>query len=620
MDFQFVVPFVWGLVVLAGFYGWGRVVAGLVGFSDGPPDGGLVAGWGMTLALIVGGVFGLFGWVSPTMVIGFSLIGAIIGGAAMIRDGIKLPRIGWLAGLVVIVVVTPLMLRYASVVSYQAMSCNDDDVVYFPLVFKMLQTGTLLEPFSHRRLAGFGGQSFLQTLVVAMGNENHVYLVDRGISVIIVFGLIVGYLRRFRGTGWLDLVTAAVLAVALPLPLLNSASHVTGVVMFLTLFRTLELFGRNVSLRQLALLGAIVAGAASLRAHFLAAAAMTVVAYWVIAALADRCAIGRAAGRAAGWAAGNVMITGLASLVFLAPWMALLQRSSGSILYPLFMGNHRPDFEAYSAPLEAIEHVSFLVDFFTSQGIIIFMLPVLGYLVYRDNRAGLALYIGTIVTSIALVWKFTYSDVENLHRYVAPFLNAAFIATVAGLLGYLRSAAVSVSARWVDRALWAVFLIVLADIAVRDTDKLIDGWGRTLTPPSIAAGYHRMQNAVPEGVAILSVLDQPFLLDFRRNEVLNVDVPGVASPDPGMPFFRGPAALKGYLVELGIRYVAFRDGWSSNGCLYRRDMWQAHLRGADPVLQKHARHYLDLMANLDQLAASQEIIHRADGLIVIALR
>lgn len=87
-----------------------------------------------------------------------------------------------------------------------------------------------------------------------------------------------------------------------------------------------------------------------------------------------------------------------------------------------------------------------------------------------------------------------------------------------------------------------------------------------------------------------------------------------------MPFFRGPEALKGYLVGLGIRYVAFRDAWASNGCLYRRDMWRTHLGVSDPVLRKHLRHYIDLMDNLDKPATSEAVVHRADGLIVIALR
>jgi len=52
-------------------------------------------------------------------------------------------------------------------------------------------------------------------------------------------------------------------------------------------------------------------------------------------------------------------------------------------------------------------------------------------------------------------------------------------------------------------------------------------------------------------------MDYPFLFDFVRNRILLEDIPGLASPAPGQPFFAGAEALASYLVSNGVGYVAY---------------------------------------------------------------
>ena len=50
------------------------------------------------------------------------------------------------------------LVRYAAWVHAIDRDCNDDDIAYFAFVARLLDTGTLIEPFSLRRLAaGYGG-------------------------------------------------------------------------------------------------------------------------------------------------------------------------------------------------------------------------------------------------------------------------------------------------------------------------------------------------------------------------------------------------------------------------------------------------------------------------------
>jgi hypothetical protein len=67
----------------------------------------------------------------------------------------------------------------------------------------------------------------------------------------------------------------------------------------------------------------------------------------------------------------------------------------------------------------------------------------------------------------------------------------------------------------------------------------------------------RMQGAVPPGVPLLERLDYPFLLNFRRNNVLVADYPGATGLPPGTPVFQGPEKLATYLLGASIRYVAY---------------------------------------------------------------
>ena len=83
---------------------------------------------------------------------------------------------------------------------------------------------------------------------------------------------------------------------------------------------------------------------------------------------------------------------------------------------------------------------------------------------------------------------------------------------------------------------------------------------RNIVSPAEVAEYRDMQLAVPPGQKILVRLDKNFLLDFRRNIIYINDLPGGASLPPGIPIFKGPDALADYLIQHGIRYLAYSYG------------------------------------------------------------
>jgi len=603
--------FSWGLIVLAAFVGWGGMVQRFLGEEQSTGiDWGLRAGWGMALLLAAGGALSLLGLVSAELLVMLVLLGAGIWAATLLKNRTSISMPSRFQTIAVLAVSIPLLVRYASVVHYQAFSCGDDDIAYFPFIARLLETGTLLDPFSLRRMAAYGGQTFLQALIGATGSEDNAFLMDRGVAVCVSLGLTLGFYRNHSGQGILPYALTLLLIFVLPFPLLNSASQTTGLAMFLTLFRTLERLSTpyETSARTIWIIGMVVAGAASLRPQFLFAATLTIVVYWVICWTQSRDQ----------WRiyASSLAHTGIASLICLMPWMILLQRSSNTFLYPILRGNHRPEFENFHAPLGIAEHFSFFTDTLFDPRFLLFALPIVLFFFYRKNLAAFSLYVSALITTAVMAWVFTHSDVDNIHRYVAPFLNAAIIATMIAFTRDARDAnpEEQPSKFRLGDKVFAIALAILLPMMMKiDVERFIDRWDRHALTPAKRSLYTEMQKAVPEGAKIMTVFNAPFALNFARNDISAIDVPGAASPDPGMPFFDGPQTFKKYLQELSITHIAYGDFDEPGGCLYNRKLWQYHRDGDIPVWRMEARYYLTLIDLLEALSKTEHVVFQKSG-------
>jgi len=114
--------------------------------------------------------------------------------------------------------------------------------------------------------------------------------------------------------------------------------------------------------------------------------------------------------------------------------------------------------------------------------------------------------------------------------------------------------------------------------------------------------YKTLQQSVPPGVAILTRLDRPFLLDFKRNPVFLVDY-AEASPPPGMPYSKGGEALARYLIPLPVRYVAY--SYSDEA---ERRSAPAH-DVVSPWMRNQLRYTDDFEDDLEELAKTRRRIY-----------
>ena len=73
--------------------------------------------------------------------------------------------------------------------------------------------------------------------------------------------------------------------------------------------------------------------------------------------------------------------------------------------------------------------------------------------------------------------------------------------------------------------------------------------GVSIISPQQIAQHIKMQESIPKGETLLTRLETPFLLNFKRNKIFIADWPGGASPPPGMPLFKGSEPLADYLTS-----------------------------------------------------------------------
>lgn len=591
----------WGAVVLAAIDGWGGLAAILT--ANIAIDAGLRLAWGMAAMLAIGGVLTALSLATQPVVVGVVLAGVVLALPRWRRDASWrwIGPMGCAAGLI-------LALHYLGQVAGVKAVCTDDHVAYWGFIKRQLVLGAVDEPFSLRRLAGHGGQMFLQSLVDAEGGLDNSFLVERGIAPIVIYLLLRG---AMPGRGPVLPALALTMTLVTLVYEFNSQSLCTGIVLFLGLARTLLALDIPARTRpgELILLGLLVAGASSLRVQFLPGAALTV-GLWMLPGWREIRAL-----PALSW---RVAVIAGSSVVFFTPWMVGLWISSGTPLFPLFPGTGAGGYDAFSS--EKAMFYDLALKYAASPGGVFLLIPILALWRPSPERRVLVItYAVALLVTLLFSWRFPTAEPWDLARYVWPmavvpvFLSASIAA---------RAARLETAGRPVLIALVAGGLLISVLKLNQDSRQLV----RALDPDESAAEtrlaemYRKLQDLVPAGETLLVATDNPYLVDYRRNRTWNLDLPGAASPPPGMPFFRGPEVMRDYLLAKGVHYVLFADGMQANPCLYDRPRYSSREMLLAPALWQQQSHYvLDFMNNMDRLAAQYSVLGRMDDTILLRL-
>jgi len=616
----------WGVVLLVSFAGWGSLIARIASPARAI-DLGLRLAWGMGGVIAVGGVLCLLSLATRPMLLTVTVVGiGLQCGTLALRRSVgrwRWPAVGWgRLGIVAAFGVTAIL----AAIQYYAGAAGagltpDDTVVYLAFPRKILATGSLLEPFSMRRLNAYGGQSLLHALSqLGSGNVLQVPLLDMSVCLVIVLALVIGNPTpaAFAMTTWL----LVLLVVTLPNLHVNSTSVLSGLVLFLALFRTAwapALCTRHK--RRAAVLGMLAGSAATLRLSYGPPAAA------FLAILYAPAAVHAVRRHRPLWRWLGAPVTAAAAMgLTLLPWALLSYRSNGTPLFPLFDGYYHAEYgRMTSAPLSY--RVSFLGfnlrNVLEIPGWPLFIVTAL-LVPWRSTSGALtALTWASLIGFGSVVWGFPTSDNFNVLRYYFAFVSATVIAVSMYAASKPWADWRTVSKR--DRLIGGLIAIAIAwyvlgsAVPIYLTHLNLASRIRLATrePSSLAERdkpYRSLQDRIPPGAAILTMLDEPFWLDFQRNRIDLLDLPGQVSPPPGIPLDDDDAFVR-YLMGLGYRYVAFVRPRSSLW-FYQRSKWEALVGPSAPLLWRYAAPlYLKLFDRFESLETSRVRLYD-DGKIV----
>lgn len=627
----------WEAFVTLALFGFGLTTLRLLKRRDLPPGIAFcagIAGW-----LFLGGILNLFHAATKPVLTSLLAVGVVLF-LLELRDPV-LRRHRLLAGLRRLWPRTPWTRAAASVLILWFSLCFiahlgtfawnrfDDLQAYTAFADKASTLGALQpDPFSERRItSGVGGALFLDvTMLVGADNRGIDYLEGSlGLAVLL---LLAGTLtRRFRLRPWGTLAVFLALAV-FTLGRANISSVNLSAVLFLALL-LLQLEDQPSPI----LSGLLVGAAFTLKSSNIPFCVLFL----------TGCAIAKA------WQSRtlkpllDLTLTALTAAILAAPWAAKHRLDEGTALFPsLGRGYH---LSAYGFPTIA-QTVPRLISLGAS--LPDFLPPLLAGLLAlvllrrHPYRATLVTFL--FAAALAAPLFSIAVAAEDIDRFLLPILNLSAILFLTILLASnerpWRATAITLFVLWtagfVTYAIQLDFFRDPGDLALLfGNPDLLTRYetGRSpLQMDLIGKQVRYAQQRVPPGATLLEEIQDAYAFDFRRNNVLLADYPGMASPPPGLPLDGTPAQVRTYLLAQGVHYLMLdrtldRAQYPNVDYAGFRQYPQVHPSWRDVLIHRDMRGYSRMEYQvsartqflLNALATPQRILYDEDQLVVVNL-
>ncbi len=591
---SFLMGSVAGIGIICSLAGWGWLVlrvlrirlSTLLGFN---------AAVGMAFSTTLGGILNWFGVISPGLVRAYLVAGLLISTFAGIRH-IRSARTGIVSawayfksrkllafGAVVLVLVS--VSKYATAVSPGQFNPQDDFHGYFVFPVKMIQTGHLgPDPFSERRIVtSLGGKAFLDTFPLSFtGNVGNLDLIDEGVAFLILLLLLYEIMAR-KGIPGLWAMMLLLAASMFEAPVSNITAVYCGVVLLVLLFDLLDRTVLQPETNQIVLVAVVLASLTSLKTTFAPMAGVFFLCYFGLQfwRLPDK---NRTLARAG--------LCGALSLILLLPWMLDSYISSGTFIYPVLgKGYHGSRYGTYLLPTANLglhNILAFLNGLANTLGALLAIQAGLILVAFlrtrRDRLVDLVLVVNLLIDVVVI--GFGTGGIQMYRYSFAILFSTALFLLIEELAVFAKSPRVNLALGTAESfaailllgmllgTAWHGFTTEQRDSRIAELKFAISG--RNIDSSGEVSDYRNMQLAIPPGQKVLVRLDKNFLLDFRRNPMYVDDLPGGASLPPGIPSFQGPEALAKYLVDHGIRYLAYSYG---DEATFSREEFGGRLQG-----------------------------------------
>jgi len=574
---SYFLSFAWGIWILISFLGWGTAINRLL-FPKQRVDWGERAAWGIAWSVIFGGLLNVTWTISQAAILIYICSGALYGIIDAWRNKTflanKLNQLikafqsnkFWAIGTFIAFLLA--FWQYAGCVYSYTFSAIDDYQAYFVFPEKMLQIGSLgADPFSERRLvSSLGGQSFLLALSFSVLGERSGYLIDPGCALLVTLGLLIGYCQRKQISKTATLAIAIGLLSLNPIRL-NTSGVLIPVCLFFALFNLLEgdrLKATNIP-NNAAIVGLLAAAICALKSTWIPSCILFFTFSYFFYIMGSK---------TQDKAIYEFCLAAILLSLFVLPWSISLYQSSGTLLYPILgKGFHGSVYggsvklpNSVMDPMVAIKFKLYVI-----LGII-YILGVLGirfWIIGTSKKqiareAAVSIFISSVMGTAIIA--FTTGSADN-YRYSYPQLVVMFAVFILIIVENIEHNKLSIKFKKIaslSAVVWSVLVVIKSHQynEFRSYKESIDNiaWGVNNVPLVTLEErekYAKMLDSVPQESIVLTRLENPFLMNFKKHTVWIADVPGGASLPPGMPSFKGEEALADYLVSKSIRYVAY---------------------------------------------------------------
>jgi hypothetical protein len=287
---------------------------------------------------------------------------------------------------------------------------------------------------------------------------------------------------------------------------------------------------------------------------------------------------------------GELLCAAGSALLCVGGWALLQQQSAGTAFFPLLRGFSNPEWGVLSAG--SFGEFAAAARKFASGPTLAAPLALCGLALFVPRRSSgesslRPLAIAALVASVAHAWLLAHAQPSDLARYTSAFvLPPILFASVAAAeaIGGVRSTDALrdwrpwVSAGFLLALLWQLPPWARLGERVR---VLRTEWRLSARQPGDARAValsEQLQRTAPAGEKLLALLEQPYQLDLRRNAVASLDLPGGASPPPGLHTLGSSQQVVEYFRSLGYDLLAAVRPERSE-LLYRLGTWRMHADG-----------------------------------------
>jgi hypothetical protein len=620
----------WSIVIFISFLGYGEALRRALRRPEFDDLGwGLTAAWGMAVTLAICGLLMVFKLaIAPLLAVfvGVGAFAAIVQGVGRLvlrplaLSSLRIPFSD-------VVLYSLAAIAFASSVAWpHQIDPNDDLVCYLMLPVKILATGTLIEPFSFQRAGTFGGQAILQALVMIVGAERNGHVPDRGMAMLMIFGMLLHATRGLKGQYAFARFLLLFAFWFVPVPRISTNGAMTGGAMLLALLVTLDrcFSARSRDWTCYVPSGFLLAATCSIRPTFAMAAA------FLLTSLAARdLALGGRHTKNEPGMLSPYILTALIGFVVLIPFMLVLYASNGTPMVPPFSGYVSKAYQTYAFN-EPLRDAAAVVAFFVAPESlsILSLIAVSGFL--PGSSRSRVLSVALVLATCVVLHRFSAVAFLDMYRYVYPILvplGLWMLTEAIQRFSRLRSAQsihdpISGDIAAVTASI-LVFIVVNAPSGANELRAQITGLPdqidevRPFFDHTVHEAYLELQSRVPAGDTILTMVDASFWFDFKRNPIYSINAVGGSSPPPGLPFEKGPEAVVAYLRTLGIRYIIAVD-FNNAVLLYTRKLWTQTTRPEWFYQKLWKPRFNDFMDNIDALAnGGGTLVARAGNLRLI---